>query len=106
MENLILSHPAVLNVACAPVPDPELGERMCACVILRPGATLTLTELVEFLTAQEIDRHKLPERLAVLERFPLSPVGKVSKKDLGAVLAAEGGAPGGSARFRGERHRS
>ena len=49
MENLILSHPAVLNVACVPVPDPMLGERMCACVILRPGATLTLPELVAFL---------------------------------------------------------
>jgi 2,3-dihydroxybenzoate-AMP ligase len=97
VENLILSHPAVLNVACVPVPDPELGERMCACVILRPGATLTLPGLVEFLTAQEIARHKLPERLAVLDRFPLSPVGKVSKKDLGAILAAEGAVPGAAA---------
>jgi 2,3-dihydroxybenzoate-AMP ligase len=105
VENLILSHPAVLNVACVPVPDPELGERMCACVILRPGATLTLPELAEFLTVQEIARHKLPERLAVLDRFPLSPVGKVSKKDLGAMLAAEGGHWGEPARLR-ERHRS
>jgi 2,3-dihydroxybenzoate-AMP ligase len=102
VENLILSHPAVLNVACVPVPDPELGERMCACVILRPGATLTLPELVEFLTAQEIARHKLPERLTVLERFPLSPVGKVSKKDLGAMLAAAGREPGEADRAPGE----
>ena len=101
VENLILSHPAVLNVACVPVPDPELGERMCACVILRPRATLTLPELVEFLTAQEIARHKLPERLAVLDRFPLSPVGKVSKKDLGALLAAEDGSPGGAGQAPG-----
>ena len=86
VENLILSHPAVLNVACVPVPDPVLGERMCACVILRPGATLTLPDLVEFLTAQEIARHKLPERLAVVTSFPLSPVGKVSKKDLAAMV--------------------
>ncbi len=96
VENLILAHPAVLNVACVPVPDPELGERMCACVILRPGATLTLPELAGYLAAQEIARHKLPERLAVLERFPLSPVGKVSKRDLAATLAA-GGAPVGAA---------
>jgi 2,3-dihydroxybenzoate-AMP ligase len=101
VENLILSHPAVLNVACVPVPDPELGERMCACVILRPGAALTLPELAEFLTAQEIARHKLPERMAVLERFPLSPVGKVSKKDLGAMLAAEGAAAGGAGQAPG-----
>ncbi len=95
VENLILSHPAVLNVACAPVPDPVLGERMCACVILRAKATLTLPELVEFLTEQEIARHKLPERLAIVTSFPLSPVGKVSKKDLAAMLAEAGRAQGG-----------
>ena len=39
IENLILSHPAVQNVACIAVPDPDLGERMCACVILRDGAS-------------------------------------------------------------------
>jgi 2,3-dihydroxybenzoate-AMP ligase len=94
VENLILSHPAVLNVACVPVPDPVLGERMCACVILRAGATLTLTELVEFLTAQEIARHKLPERLAIVASFPLSPVGKVAKKDLAVMIAESGLAQG------------
>jgi 2,3-dihydroxybenzoate-AMP ligase len=90
VENLILGHPAVQNVACVPVPDPVLGERMCACVILRPGRRLSLDELVAFLTAEEIARHKLPERLAVLGRFPLSPVGKVSKRDLAAMLANAG----------------
>jgi 2,3-dihydroxybenzoate-AMP ligase len=89
VENLILGHPAVLNVACVPVPDPVLGERMCACVILRPGRQLTLPELTAFLAAEEIARHKLPEQLAVVDRFPLSPVGKVSKKDLAAQLAEE-----------------
>ena len=101
MENLILAHPAVLNVACVPVPDPVLGERMCACVILRPGRRLTLPELVEFLAEQEIARHKLPESLAVLDRFPLSPVGKVAKNALAAMLAPAGdrdGEGGGLAR--------
>ena len=49
IENLILTHPAVQNVACVPMPDPVLGERMCAYVILRAGSTLTLAELVTFL---------------------------------------------------------
>ncbi len=88
VENLILTHPAVLNVACVPVPDPVLGERMCACVILRPGHGLTLGDLVEFLKAQEIARHKLPERLEIVGSFPLSPVGKVAKRELAARLAA------------------
>jgi len=82
IENLILTHPAVQNVACVPMPDPILGERMCACVILRRGRALTLNEIVSFLMKEEIAKHKLPERLEILDDFPLSPFGKVSKKDL------------------------
>ena len=87
IENLILMHPAVQNIACVPMPDPVLGERMCACVILRRGAALTLQELVAFLLNEEIAKHKLPERLEILDDFPLSPFGKVSKKDLTERIA-------------------
>jgi 2,3-dihydroxybenzoate---[aryl-carrier protein] ligase len=82
IENLILTHAAVANVACVPMPDPILGERMCAYVILRGGGSLTLPQLVAFLLDQEIAKHKLPERLEIVDEFPLSPFGKVSKKDL------------------------
>ena len=82
IENLILTHPAVQNVACVPMPDANLGERMCAYVILRRQTSLSLRELVEFLMKEEIAKHKLPERLEIIDEFPLSPFGKVSKKDL------------------------
>jgi 2,3-dihydroxybenzoate-AMP ligase len=82
VENLILAHPAVLNAAVVAMPDPVLGERACAFAILRPGATLTLPELTGFLETKRIAKFKLPERLEVLERFPTTAVGKVSKKDL------------------------
>ena len=90
VENLILAHPHVVNVACVPVPDEMLGERMCACVVLRPDTTLTLPELVEFLLTFEIAKHKLPERLEVRDSLPLSPIGKVSKKDLVRDLTGSG----------------
>jgi 2,3-dihydroxybenzoate-AMP ligase len=51
-------------------------------VILHRGSPLKLPELVQFLMEQEIAKHKLPERLEIVEEFPLSPVGKVSKRDL------------------------
>lgn len=89
VENLILSHPAVKNVACIPVPDPALGERMCACVILREGASLSFAELKDFLIAKEIARFKIPERLEMMPDFPLSTFGKVSKKKLGEMVAAK-----------------
>jgi non-ribosomal peptide synthetase component E (peptide arylation enzyme) len=87
VENLILAHPAVLNVACVPYPDPVLGERMCACLVLRPAQSLSLEELVAFLRGFEIATFKLPERAAFFDTLPLSGFGKVSKKELAAHLA-------------------
>jgi 2,3-dihydroxybenzoate-AMP ligase len=89
VENLILAHPAVLNVACVPYPDPVLGERMCACLVLRRDRSLTLGELVTFLLEFEIAKFKLPERLEFFDSLPLSGFGKVSKKELAARLAGE-----------------
>ena len=82
IENLILMHPAVQNVACVAMPDPAMGEKTCACVIPRAGRTLTLKELTAFLATKEIARFKLPERLELMNEFPLSTFGKVSKKSL------------------------
>jgi 2,3-dihydroxybenzoate-AMP ligase len=87
IENLILSHPSVKNVACIPVPDLDLGERMCACVLLRDGANLSFDELKTFLLGREIAKYKLPERLEVLADFPLSTFGKVSKKKLVGMIS-------------------
>jgi len=86
VENLILMHPAVQNVACVPMPDPNLGERMCAFVVLRQGGTLTLKELVAFLADKEIAKFKLPERVEIVPDFPVSTFGKVSKKALGEIV--------------------
>ena len=90
VENLILAHPAVLNVACVPYPDPVLGERMCACLVLRDGRSLSLEELVTFLLGFEIAKFKLPERVAFFDILPLSGFGKVSKSELAARLASMG----------------
>ena len=82
IENLILQHPAVQNVACVAMPDPDMGERMCACVIPRSGKFLSLPDLLAFLTTKEIAKYKLPERLELMNDFPMSTFGKVSKKTL------------------------
>jgi 2,3-dihydroxybenzoate-AMP ligase len=82
VESVILTHPSVRNVACVPFPDPVLGERMCACVIVRRGHTLTLEALTSFLLDAGMAKFKLPERLELMGDFPLSTFGKVSKKAL------------------------
>ena len=89
IENLLLGHPAVLNAAVVAMPDPVLGERACAYVIPRPGAPPTLAELTRFLSEDKhIARFKLPERLELRERLPMTAVGKISKKDLREEIAA------------------
>ncbi len=89
VENLALGHPAVQNVAAVAMPDPVLGEKVCAFVIPRPGKTLTLQELRDFMDQAGMSRIKLPERLELLESFPLTTVGKISKKDLREDIAAK-----------------
>ena len=89
IENLILMHPAVQNVACVPMPDAAMGEKTCAYVILHSGKSLTLKELLDFLNTKEIARFKLPERLEIVADFPVSTFGKVSKKALGERIAAK-----------------
>jgi 2,3-dihydroxybenzoate-AMP ligase len=88
VEELIMQHPAVENVACVPIPDPRLGEKNCACVVVRSGHSLDLRELVEFLNGHELAKFKLPERLERFQSLPLSTFGKVSKKDL-VVMVTE-----------------
>jgi 2,3-dihydroxybenzoate-AMP ligase len=87
IENLILMHPAVENVACVAMPDARLGERMCAFVVTRPARSLTLDELLAFLRGHEIAAFKLPERLEIVPEFPLSTFGKVSKHTLAEIAS-------------------
>lgn len=86
IEELILRHPAVANVACIPVPDERMGERNCACIVLRNGQGLSLDELRVHLDQFQLAKFKYPERVEQFETFPLSNFGKVSKKDLVAIV--------------------
>ena len=79
IEDVLLRHPKVGNVALVAVPDERLGEIGCACVIPEPGASLTLDELRAFLAEQQVTRQFWPERVALLSEFPMTPSGKVQK---------------------------
>ncbi len=87
VENLILAHPAVHGCCVVGMPDPVFGEKACAFVVLRPGAALDLPQLSSFLLEQRIARFKLPERLEVLEQFPISAAGKILRRDLRERIA-------------------
>jgi len=88
VENHILAHPAVESACVVAMPDPTFGEKACAFVILRAGRTLGFEELAAFLASRGIARFKTPERLEVVETFPISPAGKILRRELRARIAA------------------
>ena len=88
VENLIFGHPKVKAVTLVAMPDPVFGEKACAFVIPKEGERLEFDELIAFLRQQKIASFKLPERLEVVSEFPLSPVGKILKRQLREMIAA------------------
>jgi non-ribosomal peptide synthetase component E (peptide arylation enzyme) len=87
IEDLVVALPEVAEAAVVGVPDPLFGERVCACVILREGASLTHEQLVERLRQAQVATFKLPEFLEIMDDFPKSTGGKVSKVELRAQFA-------------------
>jgi len=87
VENLLLSHPKVREAAVVGWPDTVLGERVCAVVVVQPGQSLELPELVDHLRrVEQVAAFKLPERLALVDALPRNPLGKVLKRELRARL--------------------
>ena len=97
IEEQLIKHPSAVDVAVTSMPDPILGERACAFVIVKKGTTLTFEDAVEFLKSQHLAVWQLPERLELIEDFPRGPGGKVLKSALTKLvtekLKAEGKIP-------------
>jgi 2,3-dihydroxybenzoate-AMP ligase len=87
IENLIFGLSQVRQVSIVAMADPVFGEKACACVVLHPDTALTFDELIAHLRAQQIAAFKLPERLEVMTSFPVSPVGKILKRELREIVA-------------------
>jgi len=86
IENLILAHPKVENVCVVGMPDEVYGERACAFVQPKGRQKIILNELIEFLAEKQIAKFKLPERLEIVDDFPLSPAGKILRRELRALI--------------------
>jgi cyclohexanecarboxylate-CoA ligase len=87
IEDLLHTHPCISDVACVAMPDAKLGEKACAYVTTREGATLTFEEMVNFLTKQGLSKRKIPERLEIIKEFPRTPSGKIIKAELRKDIA-------------------
>jgi cyclohexanecarboxylate-CoA ligase len=82
VEALLASHPDVAEAACVAMPDPTMGERVCAYVIARENADVTLESLRAHLLERGLARFKLPERLELRATLPRTASGKIQKASL------------------------
>lgn len=81
VENHLLAHPSVLDVAIVAMPDDYLGEKSCAFVILKQQ-DIKKRDLKNFLRDRGLAAYKIPDRIEWIDAFPKTHLGKVSKKDL------------------------
>ena len=82
LDNLLSSHPKVLEVAVTGYDDEILGEKVGVVAVVAEGKTLALDEVIEFLKDKQIAKYKMPEELRVIETLPKNPVGKVLRREL------------------------
>ena len=71
------------------MPDREFGERACAYIITRDGDLIDLSEISAFLSGRQIAKFMYPERVELVDAFPLTNVGKVDKKSLRRTIAVK-----------------
>jgi len=89
VEDMLLQFPEVHRAAVVGLPDDRLGERACACIVLRDGTTLSFATMIERLRATGIADYKLPERLEVLAELPTTASGKIQKHEIVSSLLAQ-----------------
>jgi len=81
LENEIMAHPAVAEAAVIGVKHPKWSERPLACVVVKPGETLTREDVLAFLDGR-VAKWWLPDDVVFIDEVPKTSVGKFSKRDL------------------------
>jgi cyclohexanecarboxylate-CoA ligase len=85
---LLFKHPAVLAAAIVGYPDPRLGERACAFLVLRPGHALDLVGLQAYMAEHKVAKQYWPEHVKIVADLPKTPAGKVQKFQLREIAKA------------------
>ena len=83
VENVLMAHPGIADVAVIGVPHEKWGETAKAVVVKAPGSDPTAEEIIEF-SRQQLAKFKCPTSVDFVDALPRNPSGKVLKKDLRA----------------------
>jgi mycobactin salicyl-AMP ligase len=79
LEEHLRAHPAISSAAAVALPDPYLGEKICAAVVFA-NTPVTLTDVNAYLAQRGLATHARPDVLAAMSSLPTTPVGKIDKK--------------------------
>ena len=82
VENLLYKHPAVAAVAIVGYPDARMGERGCAFIVLRQGASIDLPIVQTYLSDCKMAKQYWPERVEIVGELPMTAAGKIQKYKL------------------------
>ncbi len=82
VEDILLKYPKVADAAVVSMPDEVMGEKACAFVVTREKQEITVEEIGTFLDTLKVARFKYPERIEVLDAFPILGTGKIDRKTL------------------------
>ena len=86
IEKLIIDHPGVAQVAVVAMPDPDLGEKVCAYVQPVAGMRITFDDIISYLKGRKVSVLQLPERIEFIEAFPYTKAEKIDKSALRADI--------------------
>ena len=89
IEDKLKHHPKVANCVAIGMPDPRLGERLCAIVQPVRGEAVDFQQIIDYLKKGGIAIFELPERLEIVDGWPLTAVNKIDKRRLRAHVAAK-----------------
>lgn len=82
LESVLHEHPAVANAVVVGLPHPEDGDHPLAFVVLHKGNSTPAEEILKFVNDQVHDRQKLRGGLYIIDEFPLTPSGKIQRREL------------------------
>jgi len=82
IEDLAHRHPFIVKSAAFPVPDDRLGEKVCLAVVFASGKSLTAMQVLQHLHEAGLSKYDMPEYFLAMEAFPLTPSGKILKREL------------------------
>ena len=88
VEDLLVGHPDIAEIAIVGLPDPRTGERACAVIVPRGAARPDVAGLAAFLDARGVARFKIPEQVVLREALPKNDAGKVLKHRIRDELQA------------------